>query len=104
VLKHQEASLVLSANHERIETGLGDAATILTTNVDKERPRAVPVLVTRPISLLVRTVIEEVEMVDHVIENALFELGHINRRTFLSLGQGCKHHTGSETSHSSFLI
>ena len=78
MLDDHEASFVCSADHEGEEAGFGDATAILSADVNEDGARAVPVLITDPVSLVVSSVIEVVEMINHVLECAFFELSHIN--------------------------
>jgi len=74
MLKDHETSFVVGTQHPGVKTISVNTASIFTANVDKYRSRAVPVLVTDPVTLFVRGAIKEVEMIDQVRECRLREL------------------------------
>ena len=78
MLKDHESCFVRGTDHEWEETSVGNAAAVLTANVDEDGSGTVPVLVTNPISLLIRAIVQEVEVVNQVVERLLFELVQVN--------------------------
>lgn len=74
MLEDHESSLMIGTNHERIEAGVRDGAAVLATNVDKDGSRAIPVLVTDPVPLVILAPVQEVEVVHQVLECLLLEL------------------------------
>ena len=65
-------------DHEWEETSVRNTAAVLTANVDEDGSGTVPVLVTNPISLLIRAIVQEVEVVNQVVERLLLELVQVN--------------------------
>ena len=67
MLDDHETSLVRGADHEGEKAGIGDTAAILSTDVNEDRACSVPVLITEPVALVISSVIEVVEMINHVL-------------------------------------
>jgi len=85
VLKDEKPGSVRRANHEGEEAGLGDGATIFSTDVDKVGRGIVdPVLFVDPVALLVGAIVLVVVVVDDVGEVVLNKVSHIDDRQILS--------------------
>ena len=78
MLKDHESCFVRGTDHEWEETSVRNTAAVLTANVDEDGSGTVPVLVTNPISLLIRAIVQVVEVVNQVVERLLLELVQVN--------------------------
>ena len=78
MLKDHESCFMRGTDHEWEETSVRNTAAVLTANVDEDGSGTVPVLVTNPISLLIRAIIQVVEVVNQVVERLLLELVQVN--------------------------
>ena len=78
MLKDEELGIVLRADHEREEAGVGDSAAVFTTDVEEDGALAIPVLVAQPVALLVSASIQVVEVVNQVGERRLLELVQVD--------------------------
>ena len=78
MLKDHESCFVRGTDHEWEETSVRNTAAVLTANVDEDGSGTVPVLITNPISLLIRAIVQVVEVVNQVVERLLLELVQVN--------------------------
>ena len=78
MLEHNKPRIVLSTNHEWIQTGIWNTASVLSADVEEDRAVLNSELVVDPVPLLVSAIVLEVEVVDQVIESLLLEVGHID--------------------------
>lgn len=78
MFEDHESSRVFRADHEWIKTSVRHAAPVLTADVDEDGSRAVPILVTDPVPLIILTIVKEVEMVNLVLESLLLESIQVN--------------------------
>ena len=102
MLENHEFRVVLRADHEWVETGLRDAASILTTDVEEDGACTIPVLVTDPIALVILAVVQVVEVINLVLESQLLELANIDIGPVL--GNGDASHDSSSESEASHIF
>ena len=78
MLKDEESGTVCSTEHEGVEPGVRNAASVLATDVQEERSVACPVIVVDPPSLLECTIILSVVVVHQILECSLFKVVYVN--------------------------
>ena len=69
---------MLSTQHERKKSGFWNTAAVFTADIDEVWSTFVsPIHIIHPESLLVRPVILEVEMIDHIVEGTFNEITNV---------------------------
>jgi hypothetical protein len=84
VFHNEEAGAICSTNHEWVEACVWDTASVLTTDVNKERSITCPVVVVYPEALLVGAIVLGIEVVHQVVKGLLDEGIHVDLRKVAS--------------------